>query len=62
MLIFPAGENCIKVVLVLYNHRLYVLKLCGKNASCFGATEMELLILYFMFHVLFTCKITIATG
>jgi len=43
---FPAGENCFKPVLVLYNHRVYVLKLRGKKAACFGATEMELLILH----------------
>jgi hypothetical protein len=45
-LIFPDGRNFTKPVLVLYNHHLYVLKLCGKKPVCFGATEIELLILF----------------
>jgi hypothetical protein len=45
-LILPEGKIFIKPVLVSGNHRAYVLKLCGKKSVCFGATEMELLILF----------------
>jgi hypothetical protein len=39
-LIFPAGKHFIKPVLVLFNHRVYVLKLCGKKPACIGAIEL----------------------